>query len=167
MLLNKILDFNLKCLGTLWINVEGISMEPILKSGYKIEISKLETYNIGDIIVFKNKDVLIVHRIIEIGPKYILTKGDNSSYSDLPITKEDIIGKVFNIDKLNKKYKIEHFGKYNKFAELISSYENKKTVKHKQAYYNGKQKTYLFDKVRHSIVQLLLTIVLFKEMWRK
>lgn len=167
MFLNEILDFNLRCMGKLQIVVEGNSMRPILKPGDTIEISKKKIYKIGDIVVFKEKDNRIVHRIIAYDQEHLITKGDNVCYSDLPIMYEDIMGKVSSVDKGGKKYGTELFETYNLFAETISKWENQKTIHHKEAYRLGKKKGYLSDKLRHILIQLLLRLIYLKEMWCK
>lgn len=74
MFLNEILDFNLRCMGKLQIVVEGNSMRPILKPGDTIEISKKKIYKIGDIVVFKEKDNRIVHRIIAYDQEHLIDR---------------------------------------------------------------------------------------------
>ena len=53
-----------------------------------------ENISVGDIITFKQDGVFVTHRVVEIDEEKIITKGDNNSESDKPISKNDIIGKV-------------------------------------------------------------------------
>src|SRR3990167_6252372 len=71
--------------------------------GSIVFIMKSTTYRIGDVITFKFKNVssnLITHRvknIKEIGDvKLLYTKGDSNSFNDpIPVSEDEIIGKVF------------------------------------------------------------------------
>ena len=75
------------------------SMEETIKVG-DIIIAKLK-YNQplkhGDIIVFKQDENIITHRIIEMGDGKIITKGDANNTTDNPITRSEVIGKVIKI----------------------------------------------------------------------
>lgn len=164
-LFNKVLEFNLRCTGSLWINVEGISMRPILKSGNRVEIHKKEKYEIGDVVVFRDGDNMIVHRIIKYTADHIITKGDNVCYSDLPVSPSDILGKVISIEKTSRVYNMDQFRKYNFLASRLSIFENRKTEKHKESYRLGNKKFYLSDRLLHMILHLPLKIVRLKEAW--
>ena len=60
------------------------------------------TYNVNDIIVFKQKDYIITHRIVAIEGEKIITKGDANNTEDETINKNQIIGKVTKVvTKLN------------------------------------------------------------------
>lgn len=78
------------------IPICGTSMEPTFYDGEKIILRKSEKneYNIGDIIAYKNNKTLVVHRIIELGSDFVITKGDNSA-TPTKIFLKDIIG-IYN-----------------------------------------------------------------------
>lgn len=65
-----------------------------------------ETLKIGDVIAFKQGDIVITHRIIKIqnenGSLEFITKGDNNNTQDLlPVKSENVEGKyMFKIAKL-------------------------------------------------------------------
>lgn len=67
-------------------NTIGIGDFVIVKIGKDVE------YN--DIITFKEKNTFITHRIIEINDENIVTKGDNNTAKDEPISRENVVGKV-------------------------------------------------------------------------
>lgn len=79
------------------------SMARYAPQGSIVLIRKSNIYKIGDVATFKFKNVpgnLITHRINsvkEVGnTKLFYTKGDNNSFSDpIPISENEIIGKVF------------------------------------------------------------------------
>lgn len=56
-----------------------------------------EQFAENDIIVFKQDDYIITHRIISIEQNKITTKGDANNTEDKTINKEQIIGKVTNV----------------------------------------------------------------------
>lgn len=62
----------------------------------KIKKEKDE-FNKNDIIVFKEENSIITHRIVEIDGKNIITKGDANNTEDAPITREKVLGKVIKI----------------------------------------------------------------------
>ena len=73
------------------------SMLPVLdegSNGIRIVPKSEAEIHIGDIITFKQDNMLIVHRVIEIGSdnegKYFITKGDNSPINDGKIRFKDI-----------------------------------------------------------------------------
>ncbi len=59
--------------------------------------NKKATYNVNDIIVFKQEDYIITHRIIAIENEKIITKGDANNTEDKTINKNQIIGKVTKV----------------------------------------------------------------------
>jgi len=71
------------------------SMSPTIEIGdmVVVEIDKSQI-NVGDIIVFKEQNSIITHRVTEIKDKNIITKGDANNAKDKPIKEEYIIGKV-------------------------------------------------------------------------
>ena len=87
------------------------SMEPAFQRGDLLFLTLSSRKDlIGDITVFKikDKDIPIVHRVLEVredvktGKQYVLTKGDNNNVDDrglyypgqMWLHKEDIIGRV-------------------------------------------------------------------------
>lgn len=81
------------------------SMEPLIKVDDAFFIWPDLDYHIGDIIMFRPvtlKAQHITHRIVDVGDKGYITKGDNAPYRDQEsgepqVTKDRIIGKVFTI----------------------------------------------------------------------
>lgn len=76
--------------------VKGTSMKPFFKDGFTVvTIRKVETYKKHDIVLFKLNDNYILHRIVKIKDKEIITEGDNL-LSKESISFSNIIGKVIN-----------------------------------------------------------------------
>lgn len=93
------------------------SMEPNLYAGDIVFVNTnidFEDVEIGDVIIFKHKDMNIVHRVIEAttidGQKYLKTKGDANKFDDgFVVSTENFSGKaLFHIDKIG--YAVD-FGK--------------------------------------------------------
>jgi signal peptidase I len=79
----------------------GKSMLPTLKEGMQIQIERRDPQDIrpADIILYTQKNSLLVHRVISVlrnsGKIFFITKGDNHFYADThPIREEDLIGVV-------------------------------------------------------------------------
>lgn len=83
------------------LTVGSSSMEPKLMIGDAIILKKTTTYEdleVGDILIFKHEQKIMIHRIIDITEKdnhySFKTKGDNNNTADDYITNEDdVIGK--------------------------------------------------------------------------
>ena len=85
------------------------SMEPKLYAGDIVFVNTnidFEDVEIGDVIIFKHRDMNIVHRVIEAttidGQKYLKTKGDANKVDDgFVATEENYCGTaLFHIDKI-------------------------------------------------------------------
>lgn len=79
---------------------KGYSMFPTLLPGDKAVIEKCDPndYQLGDIVVFKSRGILIGHRIIKrtqsSGGTVFTTRGDNSPATDKSIIEKEILGKI-------------------------------------------------------------------------
>ena len=87
-----------------YFSVHGNSMYPTIKDGENVKIIKYQNIKIGDIIAYylenNSECKIIVHRVIFLRTKYVLTKGDNNKYIDpLRVPYENILGKVELMDK--------------------------------------------------------------------
>lgn len=77
------------------------SMEPTFSTGDLIVVTEAEEYAEGDIVVFQEGRMLVVHRIVDIDGTAITTRGDANNADDAPITAETIKGRVrFHIPQL-------------------------------------------------------------------
>jgi len=86
----------------------GNSMHPLFKNGQTLMIDcKLsDKIQVGDIVIFKNMERLIAHRVVAIcsnnNQRYYIEKGDNQLTYGL-VRQDDLLGKVTAIDG-NKKW---------------------------------------------------------------
>lgn len=70
------------------------SMEPILSVNDLIVTKKQDSYSVGDVVVYKSNNELIIHRIVRMEQEKIITKGDANDYEDKPINLNKICGKL-------------------------------------------------------------------------
>lgn len=88
------------------VPVFGLSMFPFLLPGniVRIENVELSSINTGDIIVFKQNEKLVLHRVVKLIEQSIITKGDSLIREDDIANQAYIIGKVVEYgtkDKMN------------------------------------------------------------------
>lgn len=80
------------------ITVSGTSMYPSIHNGDKVQISRSDSYDTGDIVVFMyKKHELLVHRVVKIKNHTFYCKGDNTFRLE-DITKDQILGKVISVN---------------------------------------------------------------------
>ena len=73
------------------------SMADTIEIGDIVIVKLNNNVNENDIITFRQGEVFVTHRVMEINGEEIITKGDNNNSQDKPIKKEDIVGKVVYI----------------------------------------------------------------------
>lgn len=82
----------------IYTNKSG-SMDPVINTGSLIVVRKQAMYEVGDVVSYnariEGQDIIISHRIVNIGGNVYLTKGDANSAVDREIVVSRlIIGKV-------------------------------------------------------------------------
>lgn len=91
--------------------ISSSSMFPFLKPGdmASVKRAKLQDLKKGDIIIYKRDDYLCVHRYIHPVRDFLfIAKGDNLPYFDqLPISAEQLVGKVIAVRKGKKVINLE------------------------------------------------------------
>jgi len=79
------------------------SMEPELSVDDVIVVVKDKTVELGDVIVYQSKGMLIVHEVVKIDGDKITTRGTANNTDDEPISAKDIKGRVaFSIGGIGK-----------------------------------------------------------------
>ena len=97
------------------------SMEPFMKINSIVIVTKasFDDISVGDVICFQSSDRAIAHRVTEITPSGLRTKGDNNRVDDATLVLPgDIIGKcvlVFNFAA----YFIENLNAPNGFIKVV------------------------------------------------
>jgi ATP-binding cassette, subfamily B, bacterial len=87
------------------VRMQGFSMFPTLKNGEIAQVEKCTTaqVKIGDLLVFKQKNRYIAHRLMKIqqrdGKLFLLAKGDNNYHFDPLFSENELIGKIKTVRK--------------------------------------------------------------------
>ena len=81
------------------LSAETGSMSPTIEKGDIVIIKIGDEIKENDIITYKKDNILITHRISKINENTIIAKGDYNNTDDVPIQKEQVIGKVVFIVK--------------------------------------------------------------------
>ena len=78
---------------------KGYSMEPLIKHGAKVvlKLNYSQEYKVGDIVAFKKNNQIILHRLMAIKKKYVITKGDNKLDYDNQVDIKKLMGKAIKI----------------------------------------------------------------------
>lgn len=71
------------------------SMEPALSKGDLILVRQTDSFREGDVVVYQDGDLLVVHRIISLVDGQAITKGDANNAFDDPVELSAIKGEVF------------------------------------------------------------------------
>ncbi len=88
----------------------GPSMSPLLKSGDLLRVKKstLVEIHLGDVVVIarggrENCVEYVVHRVVSVGEKQLVTQGDNNFKLDAcAVTNENLVGMVISFDRQNR-----------------------------------------------------------------
>ena len=75
-------------------SVQSGSMEPTFSIGDFLIVTQCDEYTVGDIVVYQDGRMLVVHRIIEIDGEMATTQGDANNTPDEPLNLRDVKGKV-------------------------------------------------------------------------
>lgn len=114
--------------GELWLTALSGSMAPLIRIGDKVKVrtTSTEAIGFGDIIVFREEEKLVIHRIVAKRKFerqiFFLQKGDRSS---LPyrIPAECILGKVSEIHKPSRCIRLNsRKGRFLNFILAVRSY---------------------------------------------
>lgn len=113
------------------LKVLGNSMYPVIRNGEIVDIVN-ETFGVGDIILFRYKNTLIVHRLLKVCNNEYFCKGDNSFRIE-KISFSDIIGKVigeyincleFDDEMIALSFKINNIFETNKSDKIATINSN-------------------------------------------
>ena len=70
------------------------SMEPTIMADDLILVRESDDLQVGDVVVYQSGNILVVHRIVEVGADTVTTQGDANNAADAPVRKEMIKGEV-------------------------------------------------------------------------
>ena len=93
------------------INYTGPSMNPILRTGDRLNISPYDGQKIrrGDVIVFISPEdgSKVVHRVTSVNSDGIRTRGDNCNHADdWVLRRENILGRVVAAQRRNRRLRV-------------------------------------------------------------
>lgn len=71
------------------------SMEPTLSVDDVIVVRRASSYEVGDVVVFQQHGILVVHEVIAVEGNTLTTKGSANTVADEPISLGDIKGEVW------------------------------------------------------------------------
>ena len=81
-----------------YVVTSGISMEPMLHAGDLAVVRERDSYRVGDVVAFYNKDLkrVVLHRILKREGDLYVFKGDNNDFIDsYRPSREDLIGELW------------------------------------------------------------------------
>ena len=95
----------------------GYSMFPTLRPGDRIIVKpfgKGELPNPGRVVVYYDKGVLVMHRVVEIknddsGNSLLITRGDSARETDKPWRQEQLLGSAISYKRRRKEHLIKAF----------------------------------------------------------
>lgn len=80
----------------------GGSMIPALREGDVVTVIAQKKCRLGDIILYRQGDSLVMHRVVAKSATRIITKGDAVGKLDRPITSQDIWGWAVSFERHGK-----------------------------------------------------------------
>lgn len=92
------------------LKVTGTSMSPFIKLGDDVFVKQesLSSLSIGDVVVVIRETDFVTHRLVKISQDNYLCKGDNTYIPDLPVSGEQIFGKVIAIERASKRISLDN-----------------------------------------------------------
>lgn len=87
--------------GQLRFRAQGASMIPAIRPGACVEIRAATPDRIarGDIVLLKTPGGLRLHRVVEIRPGSLITRGDNHAHNDAPADARDLLGRLHAVSR--------------------------------------------------------------------
>ncbi len=136
--------------GYTMFEVQTGSMEPEISAGDWIIVKEQKSFNLDDIVTFKQDGNFITHRVIEKYSETYITKGDANNKEDDPIGTEQIVGEVVTIIPLFGVFRNTLFNPYVLIALIITVYIfNTKELKKGGFNKVIKKIKYLFNQIKN------------------
>lgn len=81
------------------MSVVGNSMGTALPEGTIVRVALCDGRSVlqGDIVVFRQNDGILIHRVVHRAATHLLTRGDARLAPDPPVTFVDVVGSVTNV----------------------------------------------------------------------
>jgi hypothetical protein len=87
----------------------GASMLPALRSGDRVKIAPHQDCRLGDIILFRRGEALLLHRVVAKAQGVVITKGDAASRPDQAVPYPDILGRAIFRERQGKISSLDTF----------------------------------------------------------
>jgi len=89
----------LRRFGQLRLRVTGASMLPAIWPGDVVTIHRVRLPDVsrGDLVLFFRGQRFLVHRVLDVSHDSLLTRGDSVLGPDLPVSSDELLGRVVSI----------------------------------------------------------------------
>ncbi len=83
------------------LRVSGQSMAPLVERGDLVLVQRVTPADLrrGDLLLVEQGGDFLVHRLVANDTHGVRTKGDKSSYADLPLPPQDVLGRVVAVER--------------------------------------------------------------------
>ncbi len=90
--------------GLLRLRVSGESMVPALRPGDRVVIHPIlvQDLQVGDLLSFRQGPAVVTHRVVRSSGRDFLTKGDNLRQPDAPVSPQEVLGRVVQVEQDGK-----------------------------------------------------------------
>ena len=75
----------------------GCSMDPVIRSEDFVTVAPVRDVAVGDVVLTLRDARLVAHRIVRVGETTLVTRGDNASSDDLPVSPSQVLGRVHTV----------------------------------------------------------------------
>ena len=99
------------------------SMSGTVEVGDVVFVRINDSYQVGDIVTFKEQNSFITHRVMRVDDNRIITRGDVNNTDDEPVPKSDVIGRVVFVVSLAAVLKIVAFIIIVLFLYVVINFE--------------------------------------------
>ncbi len=90
------------------LKLSGHSMTPVIKNGDWLLLKhNSNDIRVGSIIAYRREQKIIVHRVIKIQTKSVITKGDFNYHTDEAVDMKNVIGKVIAVKNRRRLYRLD------------------------------------------------------------
>jgi len=93
----------LRSTGQVQLAAFGYSMLPSLWPGDRltIQVRAFQQIHVGDVVLFARLNRLFIHRVLQILPDHLVTRGDAMPSKDSPVSADELMGVVTKVQRAN------------------------------------------------------------------
>jgi hypothetical protein len=78
------------------VEVGGASMEPSLRRSWRVRVAPAAEISCGDVILFKGRSALVLHRVVGAFDDYVVHRGDAGGGMGL-VRREEVLGRAIEV----------------------------------------------------------------------